>query len=362
MGVHHPRVCSFIISGRRNQPRPALLTRSPVSLGPHVSAGRPVPQERAQLPSVDWNLLHMGHGVCVCVACVYASAVVSCGMCVWGVRHVQVCARVRGACVCVMGVLRETRGSPVGQERKERRRMRATGNSEPCRFRSPKFTPFAAKREKSQCLPLTSGKGSTAALWSSLRSPAGDRGGRRAVFAAAAVAEPPRTVTCSAPEYGMRVGLQWPGTSSSAQGRSPAVCAGWGVRGRNGLRVCGSCGEWRGLGRSQGAHRVPLNDHGHVPSSAAQPAVSPLPHLPLDVGGLRGEVHIPGFPGHPRRELCLQPAISLFLMDVRLAGGHTKGRDLTRFLAWDRYRPPQLSLALGSRAQAATGSGLGPPG
>lgn len=240
--------------------------------------------------------------------------------------------------------------------------MRATGNSKPCRFRGPEFTPFAAKREKSQCLPLTSGQGSTAALWSSLRSPAGDRGGRRAVFAAAAVAEPPRTVTCSAPEYGMRVGLQWPGTSGSAQGRSPAVCAGWGMRGRNGLRVCGSCGEWRGLGRSQGAHRVPLNDHGHVPSSAAQPAVSPLPHLPLDVGGLRGEVHIPGFPGHPRRELCLQPAISLFLMDVRLAGGHTKGRDLTRFLAWDRYRPPQLSLALGSRAQAATGSGLGPPG
>lgn len=116
--------------------------------------------------------------VCACVlcgvhvVCVHTCAVVcTCGVyvacaCVWYGVYVA-CARVHTcAVVCVwwapFGRREAARWGSADQQGREGRRdagCTMTGNCKPCRFRSPEFSPFAAKREKSQSLPLTSGQG-----------------------------------------------------------------------------------------------------------------------------------------------------------------------------------------------------------
>lgn len=86
-----------------------------------------------------------------------------------------------------------------------------------------------------------------------------------------------------------------------------------------------------GSSRSWGPGWLSLSNCGQVPIlrqlCPLHPVAPPSPRCGWPGAGRGGEdearggrVCAAGFPGHPRRELCLEQAIFLFLMDTRLVG------------------------------------------
>lgn len=159
-------------------------------------------------------------------------------------------------------------------------------------------------------------------------------------------------MTCSVPKYGVRVGHAVAGNLWFSPGTFflPSKQAGvWGVETVSlSVHPAGN-GRGRDMGGAWAASKG-LWPGTIFDSSACCAPLAPPPSRCGWPGEKGPHARIP----RPPRERVVPAASHLSIPNgCEVARGHMKGQDLTRFLAWDGYWPPQLPLALGSWAQGS---------